>query len=220
MRPTRRRAPLRTAPPRPLAHGAETPPGRCAQPRGWTAGVFSVVRVEHCSSPWINALYPADISAHLSPREVALLTSVGQSGRMFNGGKTRVLGVSSAPAANGERGAFTRYTVPALELRRLLAEARERGESFAITYTLLDGPTGDEAWRRRGDGRTVTLEEDGRGGSRCTVRCGGLLSCACTPTDLAQLPPPGLIARKLLVQQAYPILDDGADVPEVPCFGP
>ena len=181
-----------------------------------------MVRVEGCSSSWINSLYPADISAHISPREVALLRAVGHSGRMFNSGKTRVLGAASAPAANGERGVFTRYTVPALELRRLLAEARERGEAFHLTYTQLELPVGDEAWRRRGEGRRVTLEEDGRGGSRCTVRCDRPLPCECAPTDLAQLPPPGAIARKLLVQPAYPILDDaaGTAVPEVTCFGP
>jgi hypothetical protein len=47
------------------------------------------------------------------------------------------------------------YTLPAIELRRLLGEARANGESFRIVYTHLVGMQGNEAWRQRGGGMTV-----------------------------------------------------------------
>ena len=37
--------------------------------------------------------------------------------------------------------------------------------------------------------------------------------------ELARLPPPGPITRKLLLQQSYPIVDDDGGE-EMPCFGP
>ena len=173
----------------------------------------------------------------MAPDERAMLRAVNQSGLMFNSAKARVLGPASTPGpngpvtqgpdtaadANGARGAaFVRYSVPALELRRLLAEARALNESFRLVYTVLPGLTGDEAWRRAAAGRTVTLNEDGRGMARCTVACAHALlgPCDCAPTELARLPPPGWLASKVLVQQAYPILDEAQVGDELPCFGP
>ena len=46
-----------------------------------------------------------------------------------------------------------RYTVPALQLRRMLAEARTAGAPFELVYTVLDGDTGDEKWRGSSAGR-------------------------------------------------------------------
>ena len=121
---------------------------------------------------------------------------------------------------------FVRYTVPALEMRRLLAEARERREAFSLTYTRLQG-VGDEIWRRGASGVTVTLREDGAGGRTCTTNdcsgpaglLGNLIGCECHPNEVALQPPPGLLATKFLVQQPYPILDDEKD-DRIVCFGP
>ena len=192
-------------------------------PEASRASAFAVVRVEACTSDSINAIYPGEISTHMADDERSLLRGVGQSGRMFNGAKAVILTPASTPGPNGGGGGpFVRYTVPALELRRLLAEARASNESFSMTYTVLDGASGDEAWRRHGTGRTVKVEEDGRGGASCAVMRGGSLfggSDECAPTELARLPPPGPIARKLLLQQSYPIVDDDGGE-EMPCFGP
>lgn len=121
-----------------------------------------------------------------------------------------------APCAN---------TKQSFELRRLLTEARARGEAFTLTYTLIDGLTGDERWRRTGPGRTVTVSEDGGGGGggRCSVRCGPLklLPCACATDELALLSAPGYWQSKTLVQQPYPILAQaGRWEGELVCFGP
>ena len=195
--------------------------GRMVPEATW-AGAFAIVRVEACSSESINAIYPGEISAHMADDERTLLRGVGQNGRMFNGAKAIILTPASTPGPNGAGGRpFVRYTVPALELRRLLAEARAANESFSMTYTVLDGASGDEAWRRHGTGRTVRVEEDGRGGASCAVVRGGLFagSDECAPTELARMPPPGPLVRKLLLQQSYPIVDDDGGE-EMPCFGP
>ena len=109
-------------------------------------------------------------------------------------------------------------------LRRLLTEARERHETFELTYTVL-GHTGDEAWRRKSVGlRTVTLREHANGARECSTACTGMLgvlplvSCACDPSEYALMPPPGWLPTHLLIQLPYPALDDGQD--EIVCFGP
>ena len=178
-----------------------------------------MVRVEGCSSSWINSLYPADISAHISPREVALLRAVGHSGRMFNSGKTRVLGAASAPAANGERGVFTRYTVPALELRRMLAEARAGSDAFELVYTILDGSFGDEAWRASSAGRRKVRvrENPSKGASQCVVLSNG--GKPCDASDIPNLPASlSVWERALGVWNPHPILPGGHE--EMHCFGP
>ena len=120
---------------------------------------------------------------------------------------------------------FAKYTVTALELRRLLREARDRNESFTLTYTHL-GLKGDEEWRRSSRGsRTVRLREDGKGRVECSI-CdflspaisSRLPGCACTSDELALLPPSGYWPNKLLIQQAYPIVKEAGS--ELVCFGP
>ena len=174
---------------------------------------FSVVRVEKCSSEWINTIYPGDLTMTMSPDERALLASVNHTARMFNPMKLRVLGASVLPSSPS--GVRTKYSLTALELRRVLAEARERGEAFQMTYTVLEGFTGDEQWRSKSSGRTIHLREDGIGGRECFAED----DVACTGDEFANLPPPSFLIRKWLVQQPYPILE-GVELSEVTCFGP
>ena len=61
------------------------------------ADAFAVVRIENSTSSWINSIYPGELTASIAPDEVELLRSVGQSGRMFNGAKARILGPHLAP---------------------------------------------------------------------------------------------------------------------------
>ena len=178
---------------------------------------FATVRVEASTSAWMNSIYPGEITQHMAPYEVELLRSVGHTGRMFNAMKNRILGTAMEVP-------FVRYTVPALEMRRLLAEARAKNESFSLTYTHLEG-TGDERWRRTASGRTVTLYEDGKGSRKCSTSSGcghplgGLLGCECGADEVALQPPPGWLATKFLVQQPYPVLDEEKE-DRIVCFGP
>ena len=110
------------------------------------------------------------------------------------------------------------YTLPALELRRVLGEARAAGAPFRLTYSVLPGRSGDEAWRRGAAARTVTVDGDGAGGVRCTLHCAKPWGCACAPDEIALQPPRGWWAAHTLVQQAYPLLPEAGD--ELICFGP
>ena len=145
----------------------------------------SLVRVEACTSPTLNALYPGDFSSVFAPRAIAVLRAAGHSGRQFNFAMGRVLGAWALPPPPA--GAFVRYTVPALQLRRMLAEARAAAEPFELEYSVLDGH-GDEAWRASSAGlRRVRLSEDPRRGrSVCGVASDG--GKACGPDELARLP--------------------------------
>ena len=180
------------------------------------ADAFATVRVETTTSAWINSIYPSEITTMMSPLERQLLRDVGHQERMFNSMKTRILGPDSAPPR--PPGPFVRYTVPALEFRRLLKEARAQNESFSVTYTVLDGD-GDEIWRRGAAGRTVTLVENGAGNRACSVARAGPFKSACDPGEIALLPAPGWLASKLLLQQPYPIIEEETE-DLISCFGP
>lgn len=183
------------------------------------AEAAEVVRIEQCTSAWINSIYPGDITEQMAPKDRELLRAAGHVGTMFNGMKARILG-PGPDDGGGERRPFAKFTVSALELRRLLTEARERGEVFRLTYTVL-GSEGDERWRRTAPGRTVTLREDGLGSRQCSEHCGMMMMCACAPAELGLLPPPGYWPMKTLIQQPYPIIDGAERVEgEIPCFGP
>jgi len=129
-----------------------------------------LVRVEACTSPTLNALYPGDFSSVFAPRATALLRAANHSGRQFNFAMGRVLGAWALPPPS-DADPFVRYTVPAVQLRRMLAEAREAAEAFELEYTVLDGDAGDEEWRAASTGvRRVLLREDPRRKlSACTV---------------------------------------------------
>ena len=96
-------------------------------------------------------------------------------------------GLQVPTVAVGHGDDFVAYTLPALGLRRMLTEARLVGEPFTVTYSVLDGASGDEAWRtstgayaagaaRTSVVRTVELHDDARthdpatsAGRTCTV---------------------------------------------------
>ena len=55
---------------------------------------------------------------------------------------------------------FTPYTLPALELRRVLAEARAASsEPFVIEYDKLPGSVGDERWRQEAVESNLTIAQ-------------------------------------------------------------
>ena len=115
---------------------------------------------------------------------------------------------------------FPTYTIPAYQLRRMLADARALNESFQLTYERLPGLVGDEAWRRHAIASTVVLAEDGKKGTKhCKTRAAGsFLWSACAADEIALLPPPTGWLTKLLVSFPYPILPDTLGVDELPCM--
>ena len=139
----------------------------------------------------------------------------------MGGGLTTVgLGLVFEQTPNGAAGKpFTRYTLPALELRQMLARMRELNDTFTLTYTRIAGqpPLHDhaaaEAWRADGCGRRVTLTERAGGERLCkqfdTCARRAALPRACASDELGLLVGPngpGWLANTLLLSNPYPIL--------------
>jgi len=148
--------------------------------------------------------------------------------------KTRIFG----PAPHPEElvGPRLPYTIPALELRRLLKEARARREvNYELSYTHLP-----RWWRKMPAGRldvnssrahhgdsTVAFSVDGRGVETCTSGpTGGWMlmgrsSTPCGPRELPNLPPPGLWPLKFLLFYPVPLLPaEAGPSAEMPCVDP
>ena len=100
---------------------------------------------------------------------------------------------------------FIRYTVPAFELRRALAEARAAGEGFHLEYTRLSVPYDNP---NTAEGPRVVLQEDGVGASTCVVSAPGSGSKPCASTEPAIADPPPWWALKFAVFWATPVLPD------------
>jgi len=124
--------------------------------------------VTSTSSDYLNALYPGDCTSELPPRAVELLDGAGHVAVEYNPTARIILGPvirEHMPRWRFSGGSpFVPYTVPAHELRRVLAEARATGEPFELYYDRLPGAVGDEAWRREAVASSVSLSEDGQGG--------------------------------------------------------
>lgn len=127
----------------------------------------------------------------LTSRTRSMLLHAGHSAREFSPSTTRVVGTLPGmrphPNPNHEQ---LRYMLPAIELRRLLAESRALDESFSLTYRRIS-KTGAAFTNR-----TVKLVEtqlaDGRRVSHCRASTGrhtAVLSKACAADEIALLPP-------------------------------
>jgi len=170
-----------------------------------------VVEVQGTTSRLIRDLYPAESTSMLSERSRALLAQAGHSAREFGPSTTRVVGVLPGMKPDSEAPQLP-YLLPALELRRLLAEARARNESFELTYKRVSN-TGAPF-----NGRLVHVVDshvDGAWQSRCSARVPGVaglssLSGACAADELAVLPSPadGWLAT-LLLSFPLPMSPDG-----------
>lgn len=175
-----------------------------------------IVRVLGTTSPLLATLFPAEHSSTIDEGARALLHAVGHSGREWFPKLGLVLGEAGypptpAPPADEQ----TPYTVPAVELRRMIALARAHEARFSIEYTRLPGTRGDERWRATAGGAVVRYYEDvEKGFVSCLVTGRGL----CEPDEVALQPAPPAWARKLLLFSPHPIIDDGA-WGEVHCFG-
>ena len=112
---------------------------------------------------------------------------------------------------------FSPYTVPTLELRRVLAEARAASsEAFVLEYDKLPGTVGDEWWRQEAVESTVRLSENGRGGRSCRIRAAGAYFWkACADDEPGLLPAPGGWLAKVRIFFPLPV---HAGLDELPCI--
>ena len=205
--------------------GMKNSTGEVGVLQDWFGG--GIVRVEYTNSDYLNRLYPGEITTLLDPELRYHLQSSGHVGRQFNPKARRVLGPNIRMGMpfwkdddndKTNKNRFVKYTVPALEFRRLLTDAREyavqNGETFHVHYTRLDGATGDENWRKRSPGKAVQIRgDDGNGGMNCRFRDGSAAATweECQPSELAYLKPPPAWALKFMLFYPYAILpDDGA----------
>ena len=170
----------------------------------------ATVRIEASTSAQLNSIHPGEISSVISPRARNVLTLSGHSGRQFNWGMGRVLGAWALPNPTGP---FVRYTVPSVQLRRMLEEAREAAEPFELEYTVLDNALGDEAWRIGSKGvHRVRVSLNG-----CVVLLRDLFDRMCGEDELANVPLT-MWERTLGAWNPYPIVEGMSE--EMHCFGP
>ena len=93
-----------------------------------------MVRVEHTSSAFLNKLYPGEITTLIAPRTRSCCGA--SATRQFNPKARRVLGRAireRMPHWEPRSGApFVKYTVPALELRRLLQRRQDAAATTSV----------------------------------------------------------------------------------------
>lgn len=180
-----------------------------------------VVRIENTTSYWLQNIYPADLTPILMPRNVVpLLESIGNPApAFFNPGASRILRCTPPPEK------FFRYTVPALELKRLLREAKSHDQDFDLTYAQLPGTKGDEYWRASAVKKMFSVEvRDGEVTNCNFVGHGSEDKKPCGPADLPMLSDDAVptILKHISMHHAYPIVTDNMDElpPSIVCFGP
>ena len=188
-----------------------------------------VVQIVHTTSSSMRDLFPAESTSMLSPRAREYLSHAGHAAREFGPSTTRVVGTlpGMKPHPDPARPQLE-YLLPAVELRRLLAEARANNESFTLTYKrvsrtgapfagrvvdVVDSPVSSTA----GSGKEESTAALGTRHTRCTVR--GMLpgfSSECADDELALLPPSDWWLTGLLLAFPMPMRQDG--VHELGCL--
>jgi len=111
-----------------------------------------VLRVEASNSSLLNAIHPGELTAFLAHNATEALRALGAHDRFYNSAVANVIGTFVMPHHDV---AAPRYTVPAFEVHRVLR--LERHVPVRLTVTKLDGPLGDEHWRRHSGNHTATL---------------------------------------------------------------
>lgn len=172
-----------------------------------------VVRVEYTDSVYFNSLYPGEMTSELPPDAVSILRRGGHLARQFNPTCRRVIGALTIPWPHlkPEDGPFLRYTIPAVELRRLTSEARAIGQPFTLIYVRLPGAIGDEGWRADTSGPRIEFIVYGNGTERCTAD--GL---SCGKDELVNLPELEFWQRRTQVFFPHPLISDADN--ELPCI--
>jgi len=179
-----------------------------------------IVRVTACTSDYMNAMYPSNCTDALPERVVAILREGGHIAQQFAPTVNLMLGPeirAKIPHWQPSSGVpFLSYTVPALQLRRMVAEARATKEKFTLEYEHLPGRVGDENWRQTAVASWVRLEEDGTGGRQCHVRRDAKAAWTpCSHDELVLQPAPEGLLMKIMLFFPYPIIP-GLDT--LPCL--
>eukprot|EP00746_Dinoflagellata_sp_MGD_P071531 gnl/MRDRNA2_/MRDRNA2_29121_c0_seq1.p1 gnl/MRDRNA2_/MRDRNA2_29121_c0~~gnl/MRDRNA2_/MRDRNA2_29121_c0_seq1.p1 ORF type:complete len:605 (-),score=85.70 gnl/MRDRNA2_/MRDRNA2_29121_c0_seq1:22-1836(-) len=187
----------------------------------WAADAFGggLLRVDSTNSSVMKQLAPAEATRNLPPFSRQLLKGVGTPARYFelyaarnyfnreddfgasalhNRGQND-LGLQDPP-----------YVQPAYEMRRVLALARARGESFILKYTKMPWSGTPKSYMAY-EGEQVILIENSATGER-TCKVGGK---TCTASEIALLPPPPTWLQSLLHPYPMPLLP--GDDTEVHC---
>ncbi|KAH8049688.1 hypothetical protein JL722_11754 [Aureococcus anophagefferens] len=117
----------------------------------------AVVRVEATTSPTLRAAFPGEV--RLDPPGVEKVVRVGkQAGRTFDSGRA----LAGRSRADLERHPPPpAYTVPLAALLDVLAAAARDAETFDVTFAVLPGRAGDEAWRATAAARPSPRYEAG-----------------------------------------------------------
>ena len=113
---------------------------------------------------------------------------------------------------NGNGTEFVKYTIPALELRRIITEATRAREAFELVYSRPPSFTYpplaafvDEDLVQN-EFVQVTYQVDKQGTVHCTYKDGG----ACKLDELAMVGPPTGYGAKFLVFHPHPITQEPA----------
>lgn len=181
-----------------------------------------IVRVEGTNSTFLLSLFPGE-SGYLPPKAKELLLRVDHQGKQFVPTYLRMIGHERRQKMNQS---FVPYTIPALELRRLLAEVREHHrdeeEPFQLTYSVLPGHWGNEAWRKYATNYSVRVVE---GGSRAACKIcevsrrseneNSAGTFTCDSSELPNLPPPPYLITKTMAFLPLPVIDDA---PHLACI--
>lgn len=177
-----------------------------------------IVRVRETSSVWMNSVYPANMTSTLGEKTISLMRAGGADPpAYFNAGFTRVIGEDDSFP-------FSPYTIPALELRRLVDEAISKDENFAVVYDRLPGTRGDEDWRARATDKTITAVFSEKKIESCVQQAEDGAESPCDEDEIALRPMSQVpwLVRRLSLYHPYPIVtDSNGDIPRyIPCFGP
>ena len=144
-----------------------------------------VIRIEETTSNWLKSIYPADLSSIVEPTTLISTmiddlyhssSSSSSSSNInnnpdntfntfylqtphyyFNPGANRVLGIVENGWIPTPTSLNIQYTIPALEFKRLLKEAKQKDQTFTLTYAVLQGTRGDELWRAYSTNERVTI---------------------------------------------------------------
>jgi len=192
------------------------------------------VRVERTTSSALRqlAVLGAEVTPQLPKRSRTLLAEVNASGRYFEFyaarnyyGRDHDLQACALndrvtdadETARRQRTDDPPYVVPAYELRRALALARERAEGFSLVYTPLPAQLATPSEWKAYEGPKIEFEQpaDGAAAPTCErverTALGPLGRAACDGSEIVQLPPPSWMMRKLLLPYPIPLLDGAGD---------
>lgn len=169
------------------------------------------VRVDATNSSFVQALYPQEWT-HLHTASVTKkLHKAGHIGRQFFPLKSRIFGGRHAGGRPN-----VPYTVPALEFRRLLAEARDHQDHFEIIYARLSGPVdGHSSLSETWPVVRYTSSDDA-----CVVlKAPNASSVPCDTDELVFLPPPNPLLLKVALFYPIPLIH-GESSSEMLCADP